>query len=221
MKRSAIPSDWSDVLPDELQPTLKSLEMFLRQESAAGKSIFPEAKNIFRALTETPLKHVKAVILGQDPYHGEHQAHGLSFSVPAGLKIPPSLRNIYKELKADLGTALRTDGDLTGWAEQGVLLLNAVLTVESGAAGSHAGKGWEPFTDALIKAVSDKKSGVVFILWGNYALKKRSLIDESKHYVLSSVHPSPLSASRGFFGSRPFSAANTYLKNTGQKAIQW
>lgn len=201
--------------------SLVDIEQFLGQEKKLGKTIFPEEKNIFRALNLTPIEAVKVVILGQDPYHGELQAHGLSFSVPSGIKLPPSLRNIYKELEADLGMEVRTDGDLSRWAGQGVLLLNSVLTVESGAAGSHAGKGWEQITDALIKTVSDHKTGVVFILWGNYALKKRGLIDESKHHVISSVHPSPLSASRGFFGSRPFSKANDYLSSTGQSAIKW
>jgi uracil-DNA glycosylase len=216
-----LPDNWKNVIGPPASERLSSLTHFLRQEKAAGKTVFPSEDNIFRALALTGLNQVKVVILGQDPYHGEQQAHGLSFSVPAGTKLPPSLRNIYKELASDLGVKPPVSGDLSRWAEQGVLLLNAVLTVESGLAGSHAGKGWEEVTDALIKAVSDQRRGVVFILWGNYALKKRTLIDESKHLVITSAHPSPLSASRGFFGSRPFSQANAWLQSTGQTPIDW
>lgn len=218
---SALPDNWKKIIGPPAAAHLSALEHFLRQEKAAGKTVFPAEENIFRALSLTNLDQVKVVILGQDPYHGEDQAHGLSFSVPAGTKLPPSLRNIYKEMASDLGVKPPVSGDLSSWAQQGVLLLNAVLTVESGLAGSHAGKGWEEVTDALIRTVSDHRRGVVFILWGNYALKKRALIDESKHFVISSAHPSPLSASRGFFGSRPFSQTNDYLKSTGQRPIDW
>lgn len=217
----ALPEIWKKHLPQPAVERLTVLAQFLEREKAAGKTVFPAECDIFRALTLTQPGQVKVVILGQDPYHGENQAHGLSFSVPNGTKLPPSLRNIYKELASDLGVNPPTAGDLSRWAGQGVLLLNAVLTVEAGLAGSHAGKGWEDLTDALIKCISDQQRGVVFILWGNYALKKRDLIDETKHLVLSSVHPSPLSASRGFFGSRPFSKANDYLKSTGQSPVDW
>jgi uracil-DNA glycosylase len=200
---------------------MEELAHFLTAEMAAGKTIYPKPDALFKALNATPLDAVEVVILGQDPYHGPGQAHGLSFSVPAGTALPPSLRNIFKELAADLGVKPPPSGYLGGWAEQGVLLLNAVLTVEGGAAGSHAGRGWERFTDKILAVLSREKTGLVFVLWGSYAQKKRALIDESKHLVLTSAHPSPLSAHRGFFGSRPFSQINAYLKATGQRPIDW
>jgi uracil-DNA glycosylase len=221
MLDSEIPVAWKKKLGKGLDQTLKELQTFLKSELSSGKTIFPPPNETFRALKLTALDQVKVVILGQDPYHGPGQAHGLSFSVPEGARFPPSLRNIYKELASDIGVPVPSSGNLSSWANQGVLLLNAVLTVESGLAGSHAGKGWEEFTDAIIKVVNENREGVVFILWGNYALKKKLLINTEKHHVITSVHPSPLSASRGFFGSRPFSKANAYLEKIGQTPIDW
>lgn len=200
---------------------MKSLKAFIKIEKADGKVIYPEEKNIFRALELTPLERVKVVILGQDPYHGENQAQGLAFSVPNELKLPPSLRNIYKELADDLGGILKEKGDLTSWAKQGVLLLNTCLTVESGKAGSHHEKGWESFTDKILSVVNEKKEHVVFILWGAPAQKKQKLIDETRHLILTAPHPSPLSSYRGFFGSKPFSKANEYLRQKGISPIDW
>lgn len=185
------------------------------------KTIYPPKNYIFNALKLTSFKDTKVVIVGQDPYHEEHQAHGLSFSVQKGVKIPPSLQNIYKELETDLGIKPRIDGDLTGWAKQGVLLLNAVLTVEKGHAGSHRNMGWELLTDYIIKVLNKKDSPVVFILWGNFAKEKAKLITNSIHYIIMSPHPSPLSAYSGFFGSRPFSKANNYLTTHGLTPIDW
>jgi uracil-DNA glycosylase len=216
-----IPATWKKHLSGIKAATFSHLKTFLETELAAGKTIFPPKEQIFQALQFTDIEQVKVVILGQDPYHGPGQAHGLSFSVPEGERLPPSLRNIYKELAADTGKAIPKSGNLSQWAKQGVLLLNAVLTVESGLAGSHAGKGWEDITDSIIKAVSDSCESVVFILWGNYALKKKELIDTSKHQIITSVHPSPLSASRGFFGSKPFSKTNSYLAARGKQPIDW
>ena len=221
MLNQQIPTTWKKYLTPTVGPTIDRLQTYLAKELAAGKTIFPPKEQIFQALQFTDIEQVKIVILGQDPYHGPGQAHGLSFSVPEGERLPPSLRNIYKELAADTGTPAATSGNLSRWAKQGVLLLNAVLTVESGLAGSHAGKGWEDITDSIIKAVSDRCSGVVFILWGNYAIKKKDIIDAKKHHIITSVHPSPLSASRGFFGSKPFSKANDYLKAQGKTPIDW
>lgn len=194
---------------------------FITTEKAAGKTIYPAEENIFKALELTPLQDVKVVILGQDPYHGEGQAHGLSFSVPEGVKIPPSLANIYKELQSDLGIMPSPSGLLERWARQGVLLLNSVLSVEAGRAGSHQGKGWEAFTDAVIAAVNGQDKAVVFMLWGSYAQKKAAFVDADKHLVLKSVHPSPLSAYRGFFGCKHFSKANDFLGAQGQVPIKW
>lgn len=221
MNDQDIPPTWKKHLEPKVTQTFNRLKTYLEQEYAAGKTIFPPGDLIFQALQFTDIDQVKVVILGQDPYHGPGQAHGLSFSVPAGERLPPSLRNIYKELATDTGTPIAKSGNLASWATQGVLLLNAVLTVESGLAGSHAGKGWEDITDCIIKAVSDRCNGIVFILWGNYALKKKSLIDTKKHHIITSVHPSPLSASRGFFGSKPFSKTNAYLKSQGKTPIDW
>ena len=185
------------------------------------KTIYPPKNYIFNALKLTSFKDTKVVIVGQDPYHEEHQAHGLSFSVQKGVKLPPSLQNIYKELETDLGIKPRIDGDLTGWARQGVLLLNAVLTVEKGHAGSHRNMGWELLTDYIIKVLNTKSTPVVFILWGNFAKEKAKLITNSIHYIIMSPHPSPFSAYSGFFGSRPFSKANNYLTTHGLTPIDW
>tara|TARA_Y100000034_G_scaffold39870_1_gene49160 strand:- start:901 stop:1500 length:600 start_codon:yes stop_codon:yes gene_type:complete len=191
-------------------------------ERAAGKAIYPPASEVFNALTLTPLDNVKVVILGQDPYHGPGQAHGLCFSVQSGVKTPPSLVNIYKELAQDIeGFHIPEHGNLTAWAEQGVLLLNTVLTVEQGKAHSHAKWGWETFTDAVIKSVNDTQHGVVFLLWGSHAQKKGQNIDTQKHYVLNAPHPSPLSAHRGFLGCRHFSQTNTLLSQQGKTPVNW
>ena len=202
-------------------PHMASLSAFLRAEKADGKHIYPPGNQIFRAFELTPFDSVKVVILGQDPYHGPGQAHGLSFSVAHGVAPPPSLRNIYRELASDLGIADPGHGNLESWARQGVLLLNNCLTVEDGRAGSHQGKGWEPFTDAIIAALNRERTHLVFILWGRKAQDKGAVIDRSQHLVLTSVHPSPLSASNGFFGSRPFSAANAYLESHGMTPVDW
>ncbi|MGB0132221.1 uracil-DNA glycosylase [Dokdonella sp.] len=202
-------------------PRMQALASFLRAEKAAGKTIYPRGSQIFAALDSTPFEAVKVVILGQDPYHGPGQAHGLSFSVPEGVAVPPSLQNMYKEIARDLSLPRPQGGCLSSWAEQGVLLLNAVLTVEHGKAGSHQGKGWEEFTDACIGALAEEREGVVFLLWGSYAQAKGRLIDSRRHLVLKAPHPSPLSAHRGFFGCGHFSLANRYLKQNGQTAIEW
>jgi uracil-DNA glycosylase len=202
-------------------PHMAALSAFLRAEKSAGKRIYPPGSQIFRAFELTPFEAVKVVILGQDPYHGPGQAHGLSFSVAQGVAPPPSLQNIYKELATDLGIDHPGHGNLESWARQGVLLLNACLTVEDGRAGSHQGKGWEPFTDAVITALNREREHLVFILWGRKAQDKGAVIDRARHLVLTSVHPSPLSASGGFFGSRPFSAANEWLQSHGMTPIDW
>ncbi|MDP3462939.1 MAG: uracil-DNA glycosylase, partial [Bacteroidales bacterium] len=210
-----IEESWKLALQDEFQaPYFKALKEFLVDERKKYV-IFPSGKNIFNAFNLTPLPAVKVVILGQDPYHGQGQAHGLCFSVPDGIALPPSLLNIFKELRSDLGIPISTSGNLEKWARSGVLLINATLTVRAGIAGSHQGKGWERFTDSVIKTISDQRAGVVFLLWGNYAGAKESLIDTSKHCVLKAPHPSPLSASRGFFGCKHFSLANEYLTSFG------
>lgn len=200
---------------------LKYLKSFLLQEMQLKKTIYPHPKNFFKALDLTPLEQVKVVILGQDPYHGPDQAHGLSFSVPKGVRIPPSLQNIYKELQSDLGITPPNHGFLQSWAEQGVLLLNATLSVEASKAGSHQKKGWEEFTDKIIEVLNQEKKNLAFILWGSYAQKKGAHIDAQKHFVLKSPHPSPLSAHRGFLGSRPFSKVNHYLETHGLGPIAW
>lgn len=199
------------------------LAAILRQVTAAREagSVFPPENEVFAALEMTPLAAVRVVIVGQDPYHGEGQAHGLSFSVPAGVKFPPSLRNIFKELAADLQIPVRESGDLSGWAKQGVLLLNSTLTVQAHEAGSHRKFGWEKFTDSVLRAVDRHAPPCVFILWGSDAQKKRPLIDETRHRVLAGAHPSPLSAYRGFFGSRPFSRANQLLQELGREPVDW
>ena len=215
-------SSWKRVLGDEFEkPYMKKLMHFLESEEASGKKLFPRTNDIYAAFEATPFDQVRVVILGQDPYHGEGQAHGLSFSVPVGVRPPPSLLNIYKELESDLGIARVKSGNLEKWAKQGVLLLNSVLTVRESEAGSHQKKGWEQFTDRAIQELNDRRDGLVFVLWGAYAQKKGAFIDRSKHFVVESVHPSPLSASRGFLGSRPFSKINGYLKKNGQTPIDW
>jgi uracil-DNA glycosylase len=203
------------------RPEMQALAEFLRAEKRAGKAIYPQGAEIFAAFDHTPFDAVRVVILGQDPYHGPGQAHGLCFSVRPGVQTPPSLVNIFKEIQHDLGLAPPDHGCLTPWADRGVLLLNAVLTVERGLAASHQGKGWEGFTDAAIDALNREREGIVFMLWGSYAQRKGQLIDTGKHCVLKSVHPSPLSAHRGFLGCGHFSAANHYLESHGQAAIDW
>lgn len=213
---------WLEHLATEFQqPYMEALRAFLQREKLAGKRVFPPGGDIFNAFTHTPLDRVKVVILGQDPYHGEGQAHGLSFSVPPGMKVPPSLQNIYKEIHSELGCPLPTHGNLTRWADQGVLLLNSVLSVECGRAASHQGKGWEVFTDRVIEVVNRECQAVVFMLWGSYAQRKGAIIDRQRHCVLTAPHPSPLSAYRGFFGCGHFLAANEYLESQGRQAIDW
>ena len=213
---------WKALLaPEFSKPYMVELKAFLLTQRDTGKRIFPKGTDYFRALDLTPPEKVRVVILGQDPYHGEGQAHGLSFSVKPGVRIPPSLVNIYKELQGDLGIAPAKHGFLEHWAKQGVLLLNSVLTVEMGMAAAHQGKGWEKFTDAVIRAVNDLPQPVVFILWGSYAQKKAAFVDTSKHLVIKSVHPSPLSAHNGFFGTKPFSRANDFLVSKGYPPIDW
>jgi len=187
----------------------------------SGTNSFPSRENIFRALELTPINKAKVVILGQDPYHGEGQANGLAFSVNKGIKIPPSLKNIFKELKEDMGCEIPNHGDLTKWAKEGVLLLNSILTVEKDKPGSHRKIGWEEYTNSIIKEISEKREHIVFILWGKYAESKKELIDEKKHMIIISPHPSPFSARRGFFGSKPFSRTNKYLERNGIKPIDW
>ena len=203
------------------QPYMAELKTFLQAEKAAGKVIYPPGSLWFNAFNSTPFDKVKVVILGQDPYHGPNQAHGLCFSVLPGVRIPPSLVNIYKEIQADLGITPPSHGCLTSWAEQGVLLLNATLTVEQGLAGAHQGKGWEAFTDAAIQALNRDRRNLVFMLWGSYAQKKGAVIDSDRHLVLRAPHPSPLSAHRGFLGCKHFSRANQYLRETGQTPVDW
>ena len=203
------------------KPYMLSLKSFLKDEKVKGKVIYPKGDHIFNAMNTTPFDKVRIVILGQDPYHGEGQAHGLSFSVPDGIKPPPSLINIYKELVAEFDCRIPKSGNLTHWAEQGVLLLNATLTVEHSLAGSHQNKGWEEFTDAIIRAINDERTNIVFMLWGSYAQKKGAFIDRKKHLVLEAPHPSPLSAHRGFLGCGHFKRANDYLEKNNIKPISW
>ena len=216
-----IERSWKDALAGEFgKPYFESLVRFLHEEKAAGKKIFPPGSQIFKAFELTPVPQVKVVILGQDPYHGLGQAHGLSFSVPDGVPAPPSLKNIFKEIESDLGIRMSGYPNLENWARQGVLLLNAVLTVRSGEAASHSRIGWTEFTDAVIKYISDNCEGVVFMLWGNFARSKRDLIDRSRHHVLEAAHPSPL-ARGAFFGCRHFSQANNLLAAQGMTPINW
>ena len=216
-----IEKSWQEVLQPEFdKPYFESLVGFVKQEYAS-RTIFPPAGQIFNAFNTCPFNNVKVVILGQDPYHGPGQAHGLCFSVNDGIPFPPSLQNIFKEISSDLGLQIPSSGNLTRWAEQGVLLLNATLTVRASQAGSHQGKGWEEFTDSVIKIISEKAENVVFILWGSYAIKKKALIDASKHCILTAPHPSPLSSYRGFFGCKHFSKTNEYLQSVGKTPIAW
>ncbi|OWA36834.1 uracil-DNA glycosylase [Saccharibacillus sp. O16] len=214
-------NDWDEVLKDEInQPYFKELMQRVAEEYRTH-TVYPPEPLLFQALKLTPFAAVKAVILGQDPYHGPGQAHGLSFSVLPGVKTPPSLRNMYKELASDLGYPIPDHGYLIHWAEEGVLLLNTVLTVREGQAASHQKLGWQRFTDAIIKAIGEREQPAVFLLWGAHAQKKEALIDTGRHAVLKSVHPSPLSARGGFFGSRPYSQTNDYLKSHGIQPINW
>jgi uracil-DNA glycosylase len=216
-----IDESWREVLQPEFdKPYFELLTNFVRQAYRTTQC-FPPAGQIFRAFDLCPFEQVRVVIIGQDPYHDVNQAHGLCFSVQDGVRIPPSLENIYKELHRDLGKPIPTSGNLTHWAEQGVLLLNATLTVEAHHAGSHQGKGWEELTDAAIQALNDRRSNIVFMLWGSYAQRKGQFIDRRRHLVLTAVHPSPLSAYRGFIGCGHFSQANTYLQQHGQTPINW
>ena len=216
-----IDDSWREVLQPEFdKPYFELLTNFVRQAYRTTQC-FPPAGQIFRAFDLCPFEQVRVVIIGQDPYHDVNQAHGLCFSVQDGVRIPPSLENIYKELHRDLGKPIPTSGNLTHWAEQGVLLLNATLTVEAHHAGSHQGKGWEELTDAAIQALNDRRSNIVFMLWGSYAQRKGQFIDRRRHLVLTAVHPSPLSAYRGFIGCGHFSQANTYLQQHGQTPINW
>lgn len=213
---------WQAVIGQEFdKPYMQALQAFITQEKASGKVIFPPSSLIFNAFNHTPFDQVRVVIIGQDPYHGPDQAHGLSFSVPDGVKLPPSLVNIFKEIESDLGITMSRRGDLSPWAEQGVLLLNATLTVEQANAGSHQKRGWEAFTDAAIAALNKHHERLVFVLWGSYAQKKGAAIDATKHLVLKSVHPSPLSAHRGFFGNHQFSQINQYLEQHSKAPINW
>lgn len=216
-----IEESWKHALQDEFNaPYFSQLRTFLKQEKKTYK-IFPPGSQIFAAFNFTPLPAVKVVLLGQDPYHGSGQAHGLCFSVPEGQVLPPSLKNIYKELRNDLGMPMPVSGNLESWAKQGVLMLNATLTVRSGEAGAHQGRGWEQFTDTVISTISDLRAGVVFILWGKYAQAKQDLIDTSRHFILEAPHPSPFSANRGFFGCRHFSKTNELLEANGLETINW
>ncbi|MGJ8570548.1 MAG: uracil-DNA glycosylase [Hoeflea sp.] len=220
--RFTLEDSWKTALTEDLaNPYMADLITFLKTETDAGKTIFPKPLDYFAALNLTPLKQVKVVILGQDPYHGDGQAHGLCFSVQPDTRTPPSLKNIYKELEADLGIARASHGNLVSWARQGVLLLNSVLTVERGLAASHRGRGWERFTDAVIAQVNQLEHPVVFLLWGAYAQKKAHFVDTSRHLVLKAAHPSPLSAHNGFLGCRHFSQTNAFLENNGMEPIDW
>lgn len=213
---------WMQALGAEFeQPYMQSLRAFLRREKQSGETVYPPGSDIFHAFNATPFEQVKVVILGQDPYHGPNQAHGLCFSVQSGVRVPPSLVNIYKEIERDLGIPPPAHGTLDHWARQGVLLLNAVLTVRAGQAASHQGQGWEQFTDQAIDHINRERQGVVFMLWGSSAQKKGRLIDRQRHCVLTAPHPSPLSAHRGFFGCGHFSRANQYLLQQGKAPIDW
>lgn len=216
-----IESSWKSILQDEFsKPYFKHLVDFVKEEYKT-QTVYPPGSKIFSAFNQTPFHDVKVVIIGQDPYHGKGQANGLCFSVSPEITQPPSLKNIFKELQDDLGKPAPTDGNLESWASQGVFLLNAILTVRASQAGSHQNKGWETFTDAVIQKLSEEKENLVFILWGAYAQKKGAVIDREKHFVMQSAHPSPLSAHRGFFGSKAFSKTNNYLKSKRIKEIDW
>jgi uracil-DNA glycosylase len=221
-ERVKLEPSWKARIGEYLErPDMQALSAFLRTEKQAGKVIYPPGPDIFAAFDHTPFDQVRVVILGQDPYHGPNQAHGLCFSVRPGVQVPPSLQNIFKEIQRDLGIARPDHGCLTPWADRGVLLLNAVLTVERGNANAHQGKGWEGFTDAAIDALNREREGIVFMLWGSYAQRKGELIDRKRHCVLKSVHPSPLSAHRGFIGCGHFSASSRYLSENGSTPMDW
>ena len=216
-----IAEDWKEILKDEFsKPYFEELVSFVKQEYASGE-VFPAGRNIFRAFDKCPFDKLKVVIIGQDPYHGEGQANGLCFSVSEGVPFPPSLKNIFKEVSDDIGVPVPRSGELDRWAEQGVLMLNAVLTVRAHNAASHAGRGWEKFTDAVVKAIAERKQGVVYMLWGSYAQRKGAIADPKQNLILHAVHPSPLSAYRGFFGCKHFSQANNYLISIGKDPIVW
>ena len=216
-----IAEDWKAILSEEFsKPYFDNLVDFVKHEYASGE-VFPAGGNIFRAFDKCPLDRLKVVIIGQDPYHGPGQANGLCFSVNEGIAFPPSLQNIFKEVHADTGADIPLSGNLDRWAEQGVLLLNAVLTVRAHQAASHAGRGWEQFTDAVVRAIAERKEGVVYMLWGSYAQKKGAIADPGRNLILRAVHPSPLSAYRGFFGCKHFSQANDYLRGIGKEPIEW
>ena len=218
-----IEDSWKVALKNEFTKAyFQQIVIFLKTEKAAGKTVYPPGPLIFNAFNQTPFNKLKVVILGQDPYHGPGQAHGLSFSVPNGIKPPPSLVNVFKEIQKDIGIAMPEQyGNLTRWAEQGVLLLNAALTVRANEPFSHARFGWAEFTDAVIKTISDKKEGIIFLLWGKFAQEKQILIDETKHYVLKAAHPSPFSADKGFFGCKHFSKTNEILVKLGKEPVDW
>ena len=216
-----IAEDWKEILREEFsKPYFEELVSFVKQEYASGE-VFPAGRNIFRAFDKCPFEKLKVVIIGQDPYHGDGQANGLCFSVNEGVPFPPSLKNIFKEVSDDIGVPVPRSGELDRWAEQGVLMLNAVLTVRAHNAASHAGHGWERFTDAVVKAIAERKQGVVYMLWGSYAQRKGAIADPKQNLILHAVHPSPLSAYRGFFGCKHFSQANNYLISIGKEPIEW
>ena len=221
MAEVRIAEDWKAVIGEEFsKPYFEELISFVKQEYATSQ-VFPAGRNIFRAFDKCPFDKVKVVIIGQDPYHGDGQANGLCFSVNEGVPFPPSLKNIFKEVYDDVGTPIPTSGELDRWAEQGVLLLNSVLTVKAHNAASHAGRGWEIFTDAVVRAIAESKEGVVYMLWGSYAQRKGAIANPERNLILHSVHPSPLSSYRGFFGCKHFSKANDYLKSIGKEPIAW
>ena len=221
MAEVRIAEDWKAVIGEEFsKPYFEELISFVKQEYATSQ-VFPAGRNIFRAFDKCPFDKVKVVIIGQDPYHGDGQANGLCFSVNEGVPFPPSLKNIFKEVHDDVGTPIPTSGELDRWAEQGVLLLNSVLTVKAHNAASHAGRGWEIFTDAVVRAIAERKEGVVYMLWGSYAQRKGAIANPERNLILHSVHPSPLSSYRGFFGCKHFSKANDYLKSIGKEPIAW
>lgn len=221
MANVRIASDWNEILQTEFtKPYFDELVSFVKGEYASGV-VYPTGSNIFRAFDKCPFDKLKVVIIGQDPYHGPGQANGLCFSVGEGVPFPPSLQNIFKEVASDVGTPVPISGELDRWAEQGVLLLNSVLTVRQHCAASHAGRGWETFTDAVVRAIAERKEGVVYMLWGSYAQKKGAIANPEKNLILKAVHPSPLSAYRGFFGCKHFSQANQYLQQIGKTPIEW